>query len=214
MTSPKITDDMVEHALAVWPRFPVCTVSQAQAALRRALEAALDRRVGPKCRRVEVDDVSPARPTRRHHGCKGRRSTEKDYWYELPRKSARLARESAEKAKEEIEVSEGMRKAGADEVRRLHATNRAAMSRGAQVDVYSIETYDAELIWRAMERVRREESRAAPCGASDARQGACDASAAMTTGRVVDPWTWHDAARPHGRAGELPSFLHRRKDDR
>jgi hypothetical protein len=114
--------------------------------VREGLEAALDRRTGPKCRRVEFDDTSYLSRRKLY----GRRHDD-ELKNSLPRKSSRLAREAAEKAAQEIEVSEGMIDAG------------AAQWRGVCGD-----RTGAAAVYRAMERVRREELKAqgAPSGAS------------------------------------------------
>lgn len=63
----------------------------------RALEAALDRRTGPKCRRVEYDDVDfYQRRGMSKPSSIGRRSCDTS-WTALPKKSSRLAREAAER---------------------------------------------------------------------------------------------------------------------
>ena len=122
---------------------------------KAGLEAALDRRTGPKCRRKELDDIPPSYPTRRSEiNGSGRRPTDTSPWESLPRKSARLAREAAER-KEEIVVSPKMKREG-----------YYAFCGGPRAEHYE------DALARAyveMERARREELKgqvAAPCGAS------------------------------------------------
>ena len=135
---PQIDDEMIARACRSAGVSP--TGFGNAAFYRQILEAALDRRVGPKCRRVEWDDVG-VHGLARGWSSKGRRSTDKNYFQDLPRKSSRLAREAAEK--EEIEVSAEMRRAG-----RAAGHAIPALSHDWPTQIYT-----------AMERVRREEQK-------------------------------------------------------
>ena len=140
----------------------------------------LDRRTGPKCRRKELDDGAP-RPTRRTQFCIGRRSTDTTDWGALPRKSSRLARGVAEglrkdtahhadsdrlstgycgtgvghngslpsvAAEEEIPVTVKMQSEGIEAMYADGFDCNPCNARGR---------IDVNKIYRAMERVRREE---------------------------------------------------------
>lgn len=120
MTRINITDDMIERAAKAADREVAAASAYArdtdtwmcwnnEKIARVALEAALDRRTGPKDRRVEWDDDEGM--ARRHswHTC-GRRHDDKPY-YRLPSKSDRLKREAEAKA-QEIHVSDGMKDVG------------------------------------------------------------------------------------------------------
>ena len=145
--------------------------------------AALDRRVGPKCRRVEWNDVdSPDRRLRLGHKEYGRRNTDTTSPTTLSTKSSRLAREAAEK--EEIPVSDLMRQAGASALDSFHWQEPANR---------------ADTTYRVMERVRREEQKGlqgAPYGASFRPIAECHRRAG--DGPVGAGSIW----RAHRRAGD------------
>lgn len=107
MTRITIDDDMVERAArAVFGQSSLeqgsfWGIANPRAAFRTALEAALDRRTGPKDRRVEQDDTCG---WSRRMSNFGRRDDDK-CWVDLPRKSDRLKRE-AEEVKEKASVHE------------------------------------------------------------------------------------------------------------
>lgn len=106
MTRITIDDDMVERAArAVFGQSSLeqgsfWGIANPRAAFRTALEAALDRRTGPKDRRAEWDDTYQVL-NRRCHPYAGRRKDGADYVL-LPRKSARLKREAEEQKAQEM----------------------------------------------------------------------------------------------------------------
>ena len=156
MSGPRITDEMVDRYLASMKSNDWTT----REGVRTNLEAALDRRTGDKCRRVEKDDLSWSwwDYGRRRPEKTGRRKDDIRYWRNLPAKSSRLAREAAEKAKaepEEIPVSEGMRRAGW--LRYLNARGVIAADAMNITDEYAMQES-----YRAMERARREELKGKP----------------------------------------------------
>lgn len=206
--TPKITDDQIELGATALCRFngkpfhdecdPICERCKKTAAF--ILEAALDRRTGPKCRRVEWDDV---KTYRRRVTLGGRRKTDAGDFTGLPKKSARLARESAEKSKraspeEEIPVSEGMREAGASAFQAYRNFSRGTIS-GEVIDA----------LCEAYRAMRRKELEAAPSGASCAAKTETGARAETTTGFSV-----RRVQYLHARAGDDGmSTNHRRKTD-
>lgn len=144
----EIDDAMAERWLKAWNKslfakhLPAGMIEPGDA--KFFLYAALERRTGPKDRRVEWDDTGGGwryllRPLRAGYG---RRET--DRARTLPLKSDRLKRESEERAKEEIPVSEGMDKVA------IH-TFLARGMKGISLD-------DCRALYRAMEKVRREEA--------------------------------------------------------
>lgn len=104
MTRITIDDDMVERAArAVFGQSSLeqgsfWGIANPRAAFRMALEAALDRRTGPKDRRVEQDDTCD---WSRRMSNFGQRDDDK-CWADPPRKSARLKREAEEQKAQEM----------------------------------------------------------------------------------------------------------------
>ena len=149
--STKVTDVMADRASRVY--YKMLPTETMREAMRCALEAALERRTGPKCRRVEWDDTQyfPGF-ARRWSNAAGRRATDSDQ--PLQRKSRRLAEEKA-KSEPDIPVSEGMCLEGGQALRDcciLHL-------RGPH-DVWELKADDPDVvkkIFRAMEKKRREE---------------------------------------------------------
>lgn len=74
------------------------------------------------------------------------------------REMIRAALTAALTPEPEIEVTEGMRKVGAEEIKSLGATNHRAIRDGLHLDTYPIETYDAALIYKKMESTRLKEA--------------------------------------------------------
>jgi hypothetical protein len=210
---PLIDDDMVKRFIGAGGCYQ--RGKSVDQCVREGLEAALDRRTGPKCRRIERDyDAANALQegrlfkAGRDLGSNGRRSDDPD-WTALPSKSSRLAREAAEKA-EEIPVTQAM----------IEAARKgywAAVNDGhAGDDAYAASIREAERVRREEETAKQVETgcqtgcgQGAPCGASIASpQGGWLHKRCSDTGTAVG-----DMHR-HIRAGERCwARSHRRKDD-
>ncbi len=159
MTRPPIDSAMIDRA---WNAVK-CQLFPSENMIRKALEAALDRRTGDKDRRVELDDGRGASglPLRRNPRNEGRRNGDVPSGH-LPRKSDRLAREKVSQEQQErrqnprsghegmIIVTTGMKQAG--------MTVRLRLS-GDAVRGQSLQTTPEECaaIYAAMEAKRREE---------------------------------------------------------
>ncbi len=157
MTKRRITDAQVERACRiVWDVKPLGTVlPDLKRRMGEALEAALDRRTGPKCRRAEQDDTGVyGQRGVLSHGANGvgRRSGDKS-WMDLPKKSSRLAREAAEEPPHKVSVS--MMAAGRESIRLFEYEPRGKSINPEKH--YLLTLHDVIEAHRAMERVRREE---------------------------------------------------------
>lgn len=105
MTRINIDDDMIERFIGAGGCYQ--RGKTVHESVRMGLQAALDRRTGPKDRRVEQDDTCS---WSRRMSNFGRRDDDK-CWVDLPHKSERLKREAEEREKQkaqEIYLSEEM----------------------------------------------------------------------------------------------------------
>ena len=200
---PQIDDAMVERAFR-WLNehafFGGEPFSESRRQVRCALEAALDRRTGPTCRRSEYDDLGAyqRRGMTAPSGI-GRRIGDTS-WTDLPRKTVRLAREAAE----EIAVSEGMVTAGTD-----------AWNDWLSAPVPSPRTnipFIAKM-YRAMERVRREEQNAGRVIMSGTATEPVGGFYAPKDQVMGTPYCIHERSTDAPRSPGSWIRMHRRKDD-
>lgn len=166
MTRITIDDDMVERAArAVFGQSSLeqgsfWGIANPRAAFRTALEAALDRRTGPKDRRAEWDDTYQVL-NRRCHPYAGRRKDGADYVL-LPRKSDRLKREAEERqitARDvacAIKVPKSVMEIGFAEMRRLTKANNENRDVVPDGQKFFLEPWDAGIVYAAMHNAIQE----------------------------------------------------------